>query len=153
MPEHNAEDTASRLGNHSGQWGLASLLLSSLVIIMFPLMVGAMFAAMMGAYEDPFVESRDIDLGVLAAQIVVGGLFCIALFAFACGVIGLASALFRKQSFGLSLAGTANSVLAVAVAVTLLLGMMRSVEWIRSLQKTRYGPDGIQRPTPEQMRR
>jgi hypothetical protein len=112
-----------------------------------------MFAAMMGAYEDPFVESRDIDLGVLAAQIVVGGLFCIALFAFACGVIGLASALFRKQSFGLSLAGTANSVLAVAVAVTLLLGMMRSVEWIRSLQKTRYGPDGIQRPTPEQMRR
>jgi hypothetical protein len=140
-------------GNQSWQWGLSSVLLSGLVIVLLPLGVFLIFAAMMGAYEDPFVESRDIDLGVAAMYVVVGGLVAIAVFALACGVVGLVASCRRGQSVGLSLAGVVSSVVAVAVAVVLLLVHLRSVEWVRTLQKTRFGPGGIKRPTPEQMRR
>jgi hypothetical protein len=140
-------------GNHSGQWGLASVLLGSLVMVLFPLGVFLLFAGMMGAYEDPFVESRDIDLGVSAMYVLVGGLLAVAAFALVCGVAGLVTAGYRRQSVGLSLAGVVTSVAAVAVAVVLLLILLRSVEWVRSLQKTRFGPDGLQRPLPEQLRR
>src|SRR5215471_16172788 len=104
-------------GNHSGQWGLASVLLSSLVIVLFPLGVFLLFAGMMGAYEDPFVESRDIDLGVSAMYVLVGGLLAVAAFALVCGVVGLGTARYRRQSLGLSLAGVMSSAVAVAVAV------------------------------------
>jgi hypothetical protein len=140
-------------GNHSAQWGLSSVLLSSLVIVLFPLGVFLLFAGMMGAYEDPFVESRDIDLGVSAMYVLVGGLLATAAFALVCGVVGLVTAWYRRQSVGLSLAGVVSAVVAVAVAVVLLLILLRSVEWVRSLQKTRFGPDGIKRSTPEQLRR
>ena len=140
-------------GNHSGQWGLASILLSSLVIVLFPLGVGLLFAGMMGAYEDPFVESRDIDLAITGMYVLVGGLLALAVFALACGIVGLVTARYRRQSVGLSVAGVVISVVAVAVAVVLLLGHLRAAEWARSLQKTRFGPGGIKRPTPEQMRR
>jgi hypothetical protein len=150
------DETGSEIpdgGGHSGQWGLASVLLSSLVIILFPLAVLLLFAGMMGAYEDPFVESRDIDLGVSALLVLVGGLLATAVFALVCGVVGLVIARHRRQSVGLSLAGVVSSIVAVAVAVMLLLIHLRSVEWVRSLQKARFGPGGIQRPTPEQLRR
>jgi hypothetical protein len=140
-------------GSQSWQWGLSSVLLSSLVIVLFPLGVFLLFAGMMGAYEDPFVESRDIDLGVAVAYVLVGGLLAVATFALVCGVVGLVAACRRGQSVGLSLAGVVTSVVAVAVAVVLLLAQLRAAEWVRSLQKTRFGPAGIKRPTPEQIGR
>jgi hypothetical protein len=140
-------------GNHSGQWGLASILLSCLAILFFPMLVLLLFAGMFGAYEDPFVESRDMDLGVTAAYVLLAGFWIIALFALVCGVVGLVTSRYRKQPVGLSLAGTVCSAVAVFFGVMLLLTTVRSAEWVRSLQKTRYGPNGIPQPTPSQMRR
>jgi hypothetical protein len=153
MTEENDTTDAPNPGNHSGQWGLASVLLSSLVIVMFPMGIFLLFAGMMGAYEDPFVESRDINLGILAMYIVSCGLGAIAVYALFSAIVGLCSAFFRSQSFGLSLAGLVSSVVAVGTAGALLLATTRGVEWVQQLEKTRYGPDGLRRPTPEQMRR
>jgi len=143
----------SPTGNHSGQWGLSSILLSSLIIMLFPLMILLLFVAMYGAYEDPFVESKDIDLGVLGIWVVTGGLFVISMFAMFSGIRGLNEARRYNQSRGLALGGTILSVVAVGAALVLLLVTARSVEWVRALQKTRFGPDRIERPFPEDLRR
>jgi hypothetical protein len=116
-------------------------------------MVFLLFGGMSGAYEDPFVESRDIDTGVLAVRVLAGGVLGLAVFALLCGVVGLVTGRYRRQPVGLSLAGTVSSIVAVSVAVVLLVVTLRCVEWVQSLQKTRFGPDGIHRPTPEQLRR
>jgi hypothetical protein len=152
MEVQKAAAGAGGHGNHSGQWGLASVLLSGLVLVLFPLMIFLMFAAIWGAYEDPFVESRDIDLGVTAAYMLVAALLGLALFALACAVVGLATSLFRKQAAGLSVAGTVTSLISVGVAVVLLLVGLRCIEWVRSLQRVRY-EQHIQQPSPEQLRR
>jgi hypothetical protein len=152
MEEQKTAPAVSGHGNHSGQWGLASVLLSGLVLVLFPLMIFLMFVAIWGAYEDPFVESRDIDLGVTAAYLLVAAMLGLALFALACAVAGLATSLFRKQAVGLSVAGTVSSLSAVVVAVVLLLVGLRCIEWVRSLQRVRY-EQHIQQPSPEQLRR
>jgi hypothetical protein len=146
----NAEGGTAH-GSHSGQWGLASLLLAGLVLLFFPLMIFLLFAAMTGAYEDPFVTSSDIDLGVTAVYLLAGSVLGLAVFALVCGVIGLLSGWFRRQAAGLAVAGTVTSLVAVAVAIILLLVALRCVEWVRALQKARFGPAGIRRPTPEQL--
>jgi hypothetical protein len=139
-------------GNHSGQWGLASVLLSGLVIILFPMMVALMLAVMVAMVQDEANTSRDVDLGVNAAYLTVLGLFAIAAFAVLCGLFGLATALFRWQPFGLSLAGTITSVVALATAGVLVLIMLRCVEWTRDYQKTHYDSKGEKIPSQHQFR-
>ncbi len=136
-------------GNHSGQWGLASILLSSLVIVMFPMMTLLVFASLLGVYYDDQLESRDIDLAVPTLYVAVAGLFGIAAFGLLCGLIGLLSALFRRQSFGLSLAGIVTSLVAVALAGAMVLIGSRAVEWTRDYQKDSFRPDGFKK---EEMR-
>jgi hypothetical protein len=125
-------------GNHAGQWGLAALLLSALVLILFPLLVGLLFASMVGAYNNAFLKSEDLDLGISGGWAVVGGVAALAVLALACGVIGLVAAGRRGQPLGLSLAGTIIAVVAVVAGVVLLLAGQRTGEWLRWLQKERY---------------
>jgi hypothetical protein len=139
-------------GNHAGQWGLASMLLSGLVLVLFPLMVFLLFVGIWGAYEDPFVESRDIDLGITAGYVLVTTMLVLALFALMCAMAGLVTSLLRKQAAGLSVAGAVSSLAAVVVAVVLLLAGLRCIEWVRSLQRVRY-EQHIQQPSPDQLRR
>jgi hypothetical protein len=137
-------------GNHSGHWGLASLLMGGLVIILFPMIVALMLAVIIAMVEDNANTSRDVDLGVNAAHVVVLGLFGIAVFAVLCGLFGLATSLFRWQPFGLSLAGTVTSLVALATAGMLVLIMLRCVEWTRDYQKTNYDSRGRKISTPHQ---
>jgi hypothetical protein len=150
MAAENGGGTAAQ-GNHSGQWGLASILLGSLVIILFPMMVALMLATMIAMVWDDANKSQDVDLGVNAAYLVVFGLFGIAVVGLLCGLFGLATALFRWQPFGLSLAGTVTSVVALAVAGVLVLIMLRSVEWTRDYQKTHYDSKGEKIPSQHQL--
>jgi hypothetical protein len=129
-------------GNHSGQWGLASILLSSLVVILFPMMLLLLYASLLGVFYDEELETRDIGLGIMTLDVLCFGLLVVAAFALLCGVFGLATALFRRQSFGLSLAGTVTAVFAVTAAGLLLLGALRAIEWTRTYESTHYGPDG-----------
>jgi hypothetical protein len=135
-------------GSHAGQWGLAAILLTALVLLLFPLLVGLMLASMWGAYNDVFLESRDIDLGLRGGWAVVGGIVGLALFALVCAVMGLAAATSRRQPIGLSLAGTVLSLIGLATSVVLLLVAIRTDEWIRWLQKERF-ERGIQYPSPQ----
>jgi hypothetical protein len=133
-------------GNHSGQWGLASILLGGLVLMLFPLLLMALYASLMGMYWDDQHQSRDVDLGVTTLYVLFFGLLGVAGFAVLCALVGLLSALFRRQSFGLSLAGLVTAALAVAAAGLLGIAGLRSVEWARAYQKDNYGPDGKKIP-------
>ena len=134
-------------GSHAGQWGLAAILLGSLVLLLTPLLVLLMFAAMLGAYTDPFVESRDIDLGLWGSWLLVGGVTALALFSLVCGVLGLAAAMSRKQPLGLSLAGTVVALAALSAAVVVILAEVRAAEWTRWFQMERFDR-GIHQPAP-----
>jgi hypothetical protein len=146
MTVDNAGVGTSAQGNHSGQWGLASILLSSLVMILFPLILFLVFVCVIGMNWDDAHSSHDVDLGVTAAHVLIPGLLGVAVFALVCGVFGLASALFRRQSFGLSLAGTVTSVVAVVAAGFLLIATLHCIEWARNYQKTHYDADGKKIP-------
>jgi hypothetical protein len=114
------------------------------------LMLSLLFASTVLMDWDEAHQSCDVDLGILTAQVIGVGLFGVAAFALLCGLIGLASALFRRQSFGLSLAGSVSSLLAVALAGFLALAGLRSIEWVRDFQKTHYDPNGKKLPTQHQ---
>jgi hypothetical protein len=138
-------------GNHAGQWGLAAILLGSLVLILFPMIVGLLFACMVGAYNNAFLKSDDIDLGITGGWSVVWGVAALAVVALVCGLTGLISSSVRGQPRGLSVAGTLVAVVAVASAVVLVLASQRTAEWLRWLQKERY-ERGIWYPKGEGMR-
>jgi hypothetical protein len=147
MAVTSERESSRSQGGHSGQWGLASILLAALVLLLFPMMVLAIFAAMTGAYHDAFLESRDIDLAIWATWAMVGGMAALAVFALLCGLMGLGAAVRRGQPAGLSLAGTVVALAAVAVCIPLILATLRGAEWARELQKERFGP-GVHRPPP-----
>lgn len=123
---------------HSAQWGLSALLLSMLIIILFPIVVMSLFAAMVGAYSNDFLKSSDIDLGVLATHVMVIGLLALAVFASLCGLAGLFSATKRRQPFGLSIAGTVLALPAVVLSLVLLSIALRCIEWSRGYQNDRF---------------
>lgn len=129
-------------GHHAGQWGLAGLLIALAVIVLFPLLCFLLAGAMFGVAEDDYLETGDIALGVLAVQILAGGVLVLAAFALLCGVIGVVSGLVRRQPLGLSVAGLVASLAAVTFAVVLLVVSLRCVEWTVNYQKTHFGPDG-----------
>src|SRR4051812_19021426 len=107
--EPETERTAAQ-GNHAGQWGLAAILLSCLVIIFFPIMAIAILAVLLGAWQINEVELRHIEFAELGIRIVTYGLLALAVLALICGVMGLVRAVRRGQPYGLSIAGTPTAV-------------------------------------------
>ena len=138
-------------GTHSGQWGLSALLIGALVVILFPIMVMSFFGAMAGAYNNEFLQSSDLDLGVTTTQVSTGGLLALAIFALICGIVGIMSAFFRRQPFGLALGGTVVAIVAVIVAIILVLIAQKCIDWTRDFQKHRFGQEW-RKPNPVQFR-
>jgi hypothetical protein len=138
-------------GTHAGQWGLAAILLGALVILLFPMFLLLIGGLLMGSYEDPFVESRDIDLAVTGSWAVFGAMAGIALFSLICAIVGLVSARERRQPLGLSIAGFVVALAAMVITGILLLGLQRAADWTRQLQQLR-NEKGIRRPPPEMFR-
>lgn len=139
---------ASASGNHAGQWGLAGLLIALAVVLFFPLMCFLLAGAMIGVGNDDYLETRDIALGVLAVQVLAGGVLLLAGFALLCGVVGVVSGLVRRQPLGLSVAGLVASLAAVVFAALLLVIALRCVEWTVGYEKDHFGPDGKRLTTP-----
>jgi hypothetical protein len=128
-------------GTHSGQWGLSALLIGALVVILFPIMVMSFFGAMAGAYTNDFLQSSDLDLGVITTEVATGGLLALAIFALICGIIGILSAFFRRQPLGLAAGGTVVAIVAVVVTVILVLIADKCIDWTREYQKHRFSPE------------
>jgi hypothetical protein len=139
---------APAAGNHSAQWGLSAILLSMLIVMLFPIIVMSMFASMVGAATSEPLESRDIDLGVAATYIAAIGLLVLAAFALLFSLFGLLAALIRRQAPGLSVAGFVVAALALALAIVQLIIALRCIEWTRGYQQDRFGPGRHQHVQP-----
>ncbi|HEV3146361.1 MAG TPA: hypothetical protein VGZ47_20910 [Gemmataceae bacterium] len=126
---------------HSGQWGLSALLIGGLVVILFPIMVMSFFGAVTAAYGNDFLQSSDLDLGVLTTEVSTGGLLGLAIFALVCGIIGIMSALFRRQPCGLAAGGTVVEIVAVLLAIVLVVIASKCIDWTREFQKQRFSPE------------
>lgn len=132
------EPNGPATGTHAGQWGLAAVLISSLLLILFPMMVLLLFASMVGAYNNEFLESRDLDLGIAGGWVVIGTFGALAGFSLVFAIVAVAVAKFRGQPLGLPVAGTIMSLVSVAAMVVLFLAALRTSEWLRWLQKERF---------------
>jgi hypothetical protein len=109
-----------RLGGHSGQWGLGALLLSFMLLFLFPLITVVILGALIGAWNIYDVEIRHIDFGVLAGKVIAYSLLGLGGFALLSGLWGILSGLRRGQPLGLPLAGTLASVVALGLCLVLV---------------------------------
>lgn len=114
------ESDAIRHGSHSGQWGLASIALSSLVILFFPMFMFLFLALLLGAWNIPEVERRHIEFSITGLNVTVFSILGVSLFALLCALMGLVRGIGRGQPLGLSLAGLVTSLVAVAVSAILI---------------------------------
>lgn len=119
----------------AAELGLAALLLGAIVFILFPLTAMLIFACMVLAERNPYLQSRHIDFGVIGIFVFVGALLWLALHALISGVRAVGIAMQRRQPLGLAIAGALTGFLAVAASLVLLGTTLYSVEWIRELQK------------------
>jgi len=126
-------------GNHSGHWGLGATLISALVIILFPIVTMSMFGAMVGANSNDYLESRDIDLGIVATYATTISLIVVAAIALLFALVGVMSALARRQPLGLSLSGLVLAAPALMLSIILLIIAVRCVEWAQGVQRDRFG--------------
>lgn len=114
------ESGSDQLANYSGQWGLAALLLGSLVIIFFPLMSVSILGVLIGAWNINEVELRHIEIAEIGIRVVVYGLLGLSALACFCGVMGLIRAVRHGQSLGLPVAGAPTGLVALAAAIVLV---------------------------------
>jgi hypothetical protein len=105
---------------HAAECGLAALLLSMIVLLLFPLGTALMLGALIGAWEVNAVEARHIDFAVFGGYVVVIGLLGLSLVALGCGVWGIVAAAKRRQPFGLAISGTVAGVVAVSAMLVML---------------------------------
>jgi hypothetical protein len=97
------------------------------------------------------LQSSDLDLGITATEASTGGLLGLAIFALICGIVGIMSAFFRRQPFGLALGGTVVAIVAVIVAIILVVIASKCIDWTRDFQKQRFSPNW-KRGNPIQIR-
>ena len=119
-PGSNTANTDPQ-GGHSGHWGLAALLLSALILILFPIAVATILGLLIGAWNINEVELHHIKFAVLGGRVGIFGLLGLSILALVSGVMGLVRATRRRQPFGLPVAGTAAAVVALAVSVVLVI--------------------------------
>ncbi len=110
---------------HSGQWGLASLLMGGVVLILVPLFLLVFFTGTQLAWNNPSFDDKAMSLASLGSTAIVGGLAGLAVFGFIFGIIGLVSGLVRGQPGGLALGGTLTCLVAMVLAIILLLATFR----------------------------
>jgi hypothetical protein len=108
-------------GGHSAQWGLASILLAGLVLILFPLLM-----LVLHLYEPrcdlPLTRLKQDDnhTGLVLGCFLPTCLIGVALLAVVCAVTGLSTANTLQQPRGLPMAGMVLSVFAVLISFVLL---------------------------------
>jgi len=132
-----ANEVSTSPHRHAAEWGLAALLLSMTVLILFPLMTALILVCDKMAWVEYGVESRHLDFGIAGGYAVVYGLLAMALFAVGCGSAGLVAAVRRGQPFALALAGKIAGVVAAGAAIVLLQIANYIAEDLRHLQKKR----------------
>ncbi len=132
--------------HHAGQWGLAALLLSCFLLVMFPVLLIAVFlGAVVGVMS---LTTDEQSLRVYAAYFnnALYGFAGAAVLALIFGIIGVMSAVFRRQPAGLAIAGSIVSVLALVTQLLLLLMVHRVVDDMirdKPLWQQQIGPPGF----------
>jgi hypothetical protein len=131
--------------NHSGQWGLASLLLGCFLILVFPIAaVGCGAGAALGALARS-VDEHALRGWVSVVKLAVYCLIGAAALALVFGFLGLWSAWSRRQPAGLAVAGSSVAVLALVLHLLLLVIYDRLAEdMMRERPYWHNGPRPVQ---------
>jgi hypothetical protein len=116
------EDVSTSMARHAGEWGLASLVLGGLIVIVAPITLIFNLLLWMGRQQAvPPEHMRLAYSGALAALIVV---FVLGIVGLVFGVRGLVSAAVRRQPAGLAVGGV------IVNAAALLLWLIVSIDQI-----------------------
>jgi hypothetical protein len=117
---------------HAGQWGLASLLMGLVILLLVPLFFLVFLHLTTLIWDKAFFDSSSMKLTSLASTIIVLGLVGLGLFSFLFGIIGMVSAMVRGQPGGLAVAG---SIVSLAALVLAIIVMMATFRLMNDLQK------------------
>jgi predicted RNA-binding Zn-ribbon protein involved in translation (DUF1610 family) len=128
-----AQQTPAR---HAAEWGLASLLVAGVLILMFPLMLIVVIGGDAVAWAGD-VQGSDIDQAIGVGYLTGISLIGLGVLALFFGLMGLTAAAYRKQPFGLSVAGTLVSLGALFLAIMLMIVIVRIGDDLRKLQNQR----------------
>jgi hypothetical protein len=129
---------------HAGQWGLASLLMSLVVLLLVPLFLLVFLLLTMWIWDKTFFDAASMKLTSVASTIIVLGLVGLGLFSFLFGIIGMVSAMVRGQPGGLAVAGSIVSLVALVLAIILMMATFRLMGELQKQVETR----GPQKPAP-----
>ena len=126
IESHRAVSTA-----HSGHWGLASLVMGSVVLILVPLffltfILGTDLVLNKDWFDDPALK-----LTTIGSWVIVCSLVGLGLFGFIFGIVGMVSGLVRTQPAGLAVAGTLVSLVAMVFAIVLMLATFRLTDELK----------------------
>jgi hypothetical protein len=131
---------------HSGQWGLASLLMSIVILLLVPIFLMVFFVGTNLAWSNPHFDAAAMRLAYIGSMVIVFSLVGLGLLAFLFGIIGMISGMVRGQPGGLSIGGTLTSLVAMVLAIILMLATFRLVEDLRKHVDQR--PRGGERKKP-----
>jgi hypothetical protein len=110
---------------HSGHWGLASLLMGSVVLILVPLFFLVFFTGAREAWNNPRFDATAMRLASIGSLVIAFSLVGLGLFGFLFGIVGIVSGLVRTQPGGLAVAGTLVCLIAMVLAIILMLATFR----------------------------
>lgn len=110
---------------HSAHWGLASLLMGAVVLILVPLFLLLFITGTDRLWNNPRLDAKAMQLTTIGSTGVVIALVALGVLAFLFGIAGIISAVVRGQPAGLPLAGTLMSLAAMAFAIVLFLATLR----------------------------
>jgi hypothetical protein len=118
---------------HSGHWGLASLLIGSVVVIAVPIFLMAFVIGANLAGTTSHFDDKAMQLTSIATLVIVLSLVGLGLFGFIFGIVGMVSGLVRTQPGGLAMAGTLVSLVAMVFAIVLMLATFRLTDELKKM--------------------
>jgi hypothetical protein len=118
VPDRPVE-TNLALSRHAAEWGLASLLTGGVLLLMAP--VTLIFNFLFWVSGSRVLAPSDMRLAFQGAMIALVVLLGLVLASLSCGVIGLYSAVTRRQPAGLAAAGILVNV--AALVLWLIVGI------------------------------
>jgi hypothetical protein len=110
---------------HSGHWGLAALFIGGVVLLLVPLLLLPFFLGTALAWSNPDFDDSAMSLAATGSTVMVSCLIGLSVLALGCGLLGLASVLFRGQPAGLPVAGTLLGIVGLAFSIILMIVTLR----------------------------
>jgi hypothetical protein len=128
MSDHPRETIPAPLPNHhAAEWGLASLLLAG--FLLFTALLTLLFGVLYNASLPQLRPSpSDVRLTVNLSTAVIGLLTGLSVASVVFAIVGLRSAVVRRQPAGLSLAGMLLSLVVMLLWTAIVIGLVGIID-------------------------